>query len=85
MIAGGGQHSFHHPMEQHVFFKEVDVIGNPAIADTADHTGVIAVGGCTLATLFSIHAGQRVVARISAVSDTGTSDGLWGRYHAYHW
>ncbi len=32
MIAGGGQHSFHQPMEQHVFFKEADVIGNPAIA-----------------------------------------------------
>lgn len=32
LIAGGGQHSFHQPTEQPVFFKEVDVIGNPAIA-----------------------------------------------------
>lgn len=29
--AGGGQHSFQNPFEQHVFFKEVDVIGNPAL------------------------------------------------------
>ena len=31
MVAGGGQHSFHQPMEQHVYFKEVDIIGNPAL------------------------------------------------------
>ncbi len=31
MIVGGGQHSFHQPMEQHVYFKEVDIIGNPAL------------------------------------------------------
>ena len=29
--AGGGQHSFYHPMEQSVFFKEVDILGNPAL------------------------------------------------------
>lgn len=29
--AAGGQHSFHQPMEQHVFFKEVDILGNPAL------------------------------------------------------
>lgn len=30
--AGGGQHSFQTPLEQNTFFKEVDVIGNPALA-----------------------------------------------------
>jgi integrating conjugative element protein (TIGR03756 family) len=30
--AGSGQHSFHDVHEQQVFFKEVDVIGNPALA-----------------------------------------------------
>jgi integrating conjugative element protein (TIGR03756 family) len=29
--AAGGQHSFQQPLEQHVFFKEVDIIGNPAL------------------------------------------------------
>ncbi len=29
--AAGGQHSFQTPLEQHVFFKQVDVIGNPAL------------------------------------------------------
>jgi integrating conjugative element protein (TIGR03756 family) len=29
--AAGGQHSFHQPFEQHVYFKEVDILGNPAI------------------------------------------------------
>lgn len=28
---GGGQHSFQHPFEQQVFFKEIDVVGNPAL------------------------------------------------------
>lgn len=30
--AGGGQHGFENPLEQNVFFKEVDIIGNPALS-----------------------------------------------------
>ncbi|HVV67993.1 MAG TPA: TIGR03756 family integrating conjugative element protein [Gammaproteobacteria bacterium] len=29
--AGGGQHGFENPLQQNVYFKEVDVIGNPAL------------------------------------------------------
>lgn len=29
--AGGGQHDFNNPLEQNTFFKEADVIGNPAL------------------------------------------------------
>ena len=47
MIAGGGQHSFNEPMEQHVYFKEVDIIGNPALPTAAHHTGFITHGGHT--------------------------------------
>lgn len=31
--ANGGQHSFQHITEQHVFFKEVDIIGNPTLPE----------------------------------------------------
>ena len=66
-------------MEQHVFFKEVDVIGNPALPTAANHTGFITDGGHAFNALFSIHAGQRVMARISAVSDTRANHGVWVR------
>lgn len=29
--AGGGQHGFENPLQQNVFFKEVDIVGNPAL------------------------------------------------------
>lgn len=29
--AGGGQHSFQTPLEQHVFFKQIDILGNPGL------------------------------------------------------
>ena len=74
--AAGGQHSFHHPMEQHVFFKEVDILGNPAITGIANDTGLIVIRSRAFATVFSIHAGQRLVARISADGFTGTGDGV---------
>jgi integrating conjugative element protein (TIGR03756 family) len=30
--AGGGQHGFENPLQQNVYFKEVDIIGNPALS-----------------------------------------------------
>ncbi len=30
--AGGGQHGFENPLQQNVYFKEVDIIGNPAVS-----------------------------------------------------
>lgn len=29
--AGGGQHGFNNPLEQNTFFKETDIVGNPAL------------------------------------------------------
>lgn len=29
--AGGGQHGFENPLQQNVYFKEVDIVGNPAL------------------------------------------------------
>lgn len=30
--AGGGQHGFENPLQQNVYFKEVDILGNPALS-----------------------------------------------------
>ena len=39
--AGYGQHSLSNPMEQNVFFKETDVVGNPALPFIADKGGLL--------------------------------------------
>lgn len=30
--AGGGQHGFENPLQQNVYFKEIDIVGNPALS-----------------------------------------------------
>ena len=53
---GGGEHRLDAP-EPSVFFKEVDVIGNPALVRIACKPGVIAVNSRARQAVFSINGG----------------------------
>ena len=67
---GYGQHSFADIHEQNIFFKEADVIGNPALAVLPQNMGFLPSSCRTLNALLPIDDRCRKLARIATSKNT---------------